>query len=153
MTDLGFQSRNSGSIPPMKTSLIRFITVSLLATVLPAILCAKETPEQLRGEREAILSQIVAYHESRLATGGSSDEAVADARMALYAFRRDQAEAVAEKIKQQELIVQEAEKKVAGIEARKRSGVGTELDVLQAKDALLREKLVLLTLKPKTATP
>ena len=96
-------------------------------------------------ERDAVLSKIVSDLEIRNRAGGPGPEAVLAARIALHSFRRDSAQAPAEKIQQQELIVALREKYLAAMKA---SPVSDPIDVLRATDALLEAKQVLESLQP-----
>ena len=98
---------------------------------------------QIIKERDAVLSEIVAYQESRFATGLADDEAVISAQNTLRTFRRDTAPTVSEKLKLQELIVQAHEKKLATVKSRMNTGLATRFDILTATDVLLQAKQLL----------
>ena len=101
----------------------------------------------LKKERDAVLSEIVSYQESLFATGTADKAAVTSAHLALRTFRRDTAATVAEKIKQQESIVQAYEKNLATVKTRMNTGLGTRFDFLTATDVLLQAKQLLEELK------
>lgn len=111
------------------------------------------THAKILKERDAILSQILAGREARMATGGVDDNDIFSARLALITFRRDTAPTQAEKIKQQELIVELHGKKVAALEQRAKIGVVRHEDVLLATDAWLQARQLLEELRrdPKKA--
>ncbi len=98
-------------------------------------------------ERDAVLSQILAERESGRPTGLADEDAITSDRIALYAFRRDVATSVAEKLKNQELIVDAREKQLASIKAKSRAGTVGNIDILMATDRALQAKQVLEQLK------
>lgn len=98
-------------------------------------------------ERDSVLVQIVAHRESQFATGTTDAEALMAARVALWSFRRDTALSNAGKIKQQELIVDLLQNKIANIKTRMTTGVATSEDLLLATDALLQAQQLLEELK------
>ncbi len=102
---------------------------------------------QVVKERDAVLSQILAEREGRRSTGLGDEEAIAQAQLALYAFRRDVAATTAEKINQQERIVRIHEQKLERVKARRRSGVVAEIDVLEATAPLLEARQALEALR------
>jgi hypothetical protein len=102
---------------------------------------------QIIKERNAVLSKILAEQESRYAMGLVDNDAIARAQLALYSFRRDVAPTNAEKIKNQELVVQVHEKRQALVQAQVKSGLGGPIEVLLATDDLLRAKQALEELK------
>lgn len=89
------------------------------------------------------------HQESRFTSGFADSEKVSAARIALWNFRRDNAGTKEEKIKLQELLVQEHATNLAAVKARSDVGVRTSLDVLLATDKLLEEKQVLVELRMK----
>ena len=125
-------------------SLIRASTMALL--IFAADLHADPASHAaLLKERDAVLSKIVNDLEVRNRAGGPGPEAVLAARVALHSFRRDSAQAPAEKIQQQELIVALREKHLADMKVNL---VSDPIDVLRATDALLEAKQVLESLRP-----
>jgi len=98
-------------------------------------------------DRDAMLANILREQENLLAAGQRNEESVFLSRVALYSFRRDTAPAVAEKIKNQELLVSAYEKNEAHFRDRRAAGVSTDFDVLTKTEDLLREKVVLAKLR------
>lgn len=124
----------------------RYTLVGLIVICSLALCGARAddaTHSKIVKQRDAILSQILAGREARAATGGVDDSEIFSARLALVTFRRDTAQTKAEKIKQQELIVELHGKKVAALEQRAKIGVVRHEDVLLATDAWLQARQLL----------
>ena len=132
----------------MKTNPTRIVVLAALMTLFTVPGRADATAyAQIIKERNTVLSKILAERESRYAMGLGDDEAIAAAQLALYSFRRDVASTSAERIKNQELVVQVNEKRQALVQAQVKSGVGGTIEVLQATDDLLHARQVLEELK------
>ena len=99
----------------MKTPLLRFVTFVSLSSALFSFCGAANEYAEILKERDAVLSKILAAHEARFAIGHANEDALFSARVALYSFRRDTAAARAEKIKQQELIVDAHERRLTAV--------------------------------------
>jgi len=93
-------------------------------------------------ERETVLSQILAYHEGKRPAGLADEEAIATAQTSLYSFRRDIATTTAEKIKNQDLIVQILARKLEATQVRRHTGVAGDIEILEARALLLEAKQV-----------
>jgi hypothetical protein len=125
--------------PNMKTLRIQLLTLSAATSLFASLAVADETAyAKILKERDAVLSKILSDREARLATGGISEEAVPEARLALYVFRRDTAPTKAEKLKQQDLIVAVYEKKLAMLNSRAAAGIIGPEELLLARDSLLQ---------------
>ena len=132
----------------MKTALVRFITLTALFSLFTFSARAEANAlTQIVKERDAVLSEIVASYEAQFTAGMSDGEDLTSAQMALCAFRRDTALTVPDKIKQQELIVQVYDKKIATVKSRMSTGIATRLDLLTATNSLLLAKQTLEELK------
>lgn len=128
----------------MKTNDVRTLVIMLSSLVFVTLVRADETSyEQILKERDAVLSKILALQESRLSSGLADFEKISAARIALWNFRRDNAGTKEEKIKLQELLVQEHDRNFVEVKARSAVGLGNPLDELQANDRLLEAKQVL----------
>ena len=134
--------------PKMTTTPVRPILI-IAAFLFAALFIRADTTSyaQLLKERDTVLSQILAYRESGRSVGLSDDEAISAAQSALYSFRRDVASSTAEKIKNQELLVQLCEKRLAAVKVNVNSGIGSNLNVLVGTDSLLQAKQILEELK------
>jgi hypothetical protein len=93
--------------------------------------------------REASLASILKEQEDRLARGQSVEEGVFLSRIALYSFRRDSSPTSVERVRIQELIVSEHEKREAHWKSRRAMGVATDLDTLEKTEDLLRARVQL----------
>lgn len=98
-------------------------------------------------ERDGVLSEILALREGRRSSGTADETAIAAAQLALYSFRRDTATTTAAKITNQELILQIMAKKVETVRAHQRLGVGSAMELLEARASFLEAKQVLEALK------
>jgi hypothetical protein len=128
----------------MKTKYVRYLVLFALSSLLAAFARADAAAySQVLKERDAVLSQILALRESRLASGVGDDSAVLAARIALWSFRRDTASSKQEKIKQQEYIVRAHEKRLSVLKGRVAVGVDGDDNVLFATDELLQAKQLL----------
>ena len=136
----------------MKTNparLLGLLAASLLFVVFARADDAAAPYAQILKKRDAALSQILAFRESRYATGAYGEESVLSARLALWSFRRDIATSSAEKIRQQELIVSVWEKRLAVVESQFKSGLTDREAVLLATDSLLQVQQLLEELRPQ----
>ena len=125
----------------MKSKPLHFIIIAAALSLFTLTLRADEASyAAVVKERDAVLSQILAGRESRRASGIYDEEAIASAQIALYSFRRDVAPATADKIKNQDLIVQIFAKKLEAVKARRKTGVISDTDVLEANALLLEAK-------------
>lgn len=132
----------------MKNHDVRSLVMLLLSLVFVAFVRADETAyRQILKERDAVLSKIIEVQEGRQSTGLADFEMASAARIALWNFRRDTAGTKEERIKLQELLVQEYEKNLSEVKVRSTTGVRTTLDVLLATDKLLEAKQVLAELR------
>lgn len=132
----------------MNTPRLRLFVCFAVAPFLAALARADEASyASLLKERDAVLTQILAYRERAVATGIVKEQDVISARVALWSFRRDTATSTAEKIKQQELIVGVWQKKLDGQKSRLKSGMASDEDILIATDSLLQARQVLEELK------
>ena len=132
----------------MKTYPVRSIVI-IAAFLLAALSSRADATSyaQILKERDDVLSRILADRESHYSVGAVNEEAVSAAQLALYVFRRDTASTTAAKIKNQELIIQLYEKKLAEAKARMSTGIGANIQVLEATDLVLQAKQVLEELK------
>jgi hypothetical protein len=128
----------------MKTYPVRSIVI-IAAFLLAALSSRADATSyaQILKERDDVLSRILADRESHYSVGAVNEEAVSAAQLALYVFRRD----TAAKIKNQELIIQLYEKKLAEAKARMSTGIGANIQILEATDLVLQAKQVLEELK------
>jgi hypothetical protein len=94
-------------------------------------------------QREAVLAEILTGREQRFTLGAGDEESVRSARLALWSFRRDTAPSVAERIRQQKLIVGLWEKKLSALENRLVTGLAEREDILLATDSLLQAQVLL----------
>ncbi len=95
-----------------------------------------------------MLAQIVSQEEGRVASGVGDEGAVLAAKLALFSFRRDVAiTKEEEELKQQMLIVEMYEQKLAVVKAHAATGVAGSVDVLRATDAVLAAKQLLEEIK------
>ena len=134
----------------MKTNDVRTLVIMLSSLVFVTLVRADETSyEQILKERDAVLSKMLALQESRLSSGLADPEKISAARIALWNFRRDTAVTKEDKIKLQELLVQEHGRNLAEVKARSAVGLGNPLDELQATDKFLEGKQVLAELRMK----
>jgi hypothetical protein len=136
----------------MKNNPARLLTLLAASLLFVAFAHADEAAyAQILKKREAVLSQILASRESMYKTGITDGEAVWSAQLTLWSFRRDSATPVAEKIRQQELIVSGWEKRLAEVESRAKAGIGGAEAKLLATDQLLQAQQLLeeLRLQPK----
>ncbi|PTY04289.1 hypothetical protein DB347_20565 [Opitutaceae bacterium EW11] len=110
-----------------------------MVALLFATLGRGENPRyaQIVRDRDAVLSEILAAREARYRVGGCDEQAVLSSRLALLTFRRDAAKNREEKLKQQGLIVEMYEKRVADLKVRAKSGTLSAEDLLLAKERLL----------------
>ena len=132
----------------MKATPVRSITLVALFSLFAVSSHADATAHaQIIKERDAVLSEIVAYYESQFPIGLGNEETLVPAQLALCSFRRDTAATIPEKIKQQKLIVQAHEKRLATVNVRVKNGLATRLDILTATDVLLQAKQLLEELK------
>jgi hypothetical protein len=132
----------------MKTSPRHLIaSVAIFAACTFSSRADSSSYQQVIQKRDAVLSQILAAHESRLHTGVGEDEAVSSAQIALYSFRRDTASSQSEKIKQQGLIVNVLEKQLSVLRAKASAGLGGNIEMLMATDRALQATQLLEELK------
>lgn len=125
----------------MKKISARFILI--IAAFLFSVVGSRadaSTYAQILKDRDVVLSKILASREAGLATGINNEEAVSDAQLALYSFRRDVSSDSAERLKNQELIIKTWEKKLAALKAKSGVGLGGDIDFLLATDRVLQAK-------------
>lgn len=132
-------------------TIVRLVVVALLFATIGRGENSKYA--QIVKDRDAVLSEILSAREARYRVGGGDEVAVLDARLALLTFRRDAAKDREGKLKQQGLIVEMYEKRVADLKVRAKSGTLSAEDLLLAKERLLeamqtRESLI----EPVTST-
>ena len=134
----------------MKSHSAPFVVLiaALLVSALP-IQAEESSYTEVVKERDSVLSQILTEREGRRPTGMADEAAIASARLALYAFRRDVATTTGEKIRNQEQIVQVFELKLAHAQSVMSAGLGETLSVLEAKAPLLEAKQLLAELRLK----
>lgn len=134
----------------MKNNDVRTLVLLVSSLLFATFVRADEIPyEQILTERDAVLSRILAEHEFRGRSGFGDPEKAFAARIALWSFRRDTAVTKEEKIKQQELMVQEHDKNHATVKERMSAGLADAFSVLLATDKLLEAKQVLAELRMK----
>lgn len=102
-------------------------------------------------ERESVLSQILAEHEKRHASGISDEKIVMAARLALYSFRRDAATAPLEKTGHQEMIVRLFEKELEQVNVRAKAGLTDNIAILEARARLLAARQLLEEIRLKSS--
>ena len=121
--------------------------MALLILPSAAVLGDAAAHAQLLKERDVVLAQIVSQEEGRVASGVGDDGAVFAAKLALFSFRRDGAATKEEELKQQMLIVEMYEQKLAVVKAHAATGVVGSVDVLRATEAVLAAKQLLEEIK------
>ena len=132
----------------MNTTPVRLLAfVALLTLPGTAVLGDAAPHAQLLKERDVVLAQIVSQEEGRVASGVGDEGAVFAAKLALFSFRRDVAVTKEETLKQQMLIVELYEQKLAVVKAHVATGVVGSVDVLRATDAVLAAKQLLEEIK------
>lgn len=133
----------------MNTTPVRLLAfVALLTLPGTAVLGDAATHAQFLKERDVVLAQIVSQEEGRVASGVGDEGAVLAAKLALFSFRRDVAiTKEEEELKQQMLIVEMYEQKLAVVKAHAATGVAGSVDVLRATDAVLAAKQLLEEIK------
>jgi hypothetical protein len=102
---------------------------------------------QIIQERDRVLSQILAIKEGLNRNSAATPDEMAAAQIALYSFRRDVAATTEEKIKNQELIVQVRTKKLEFIKGKRKAGLATDLDILEATAPFLEAQQLLAELQ------
>lgn len=129
---------NAKTMNTPRTRLLALLAVSALFAPLAR---ADETAyAKILKERDLILSQIVTQREAQFAIGSTDDGALVAARLALWSFRRDTTPSKAEKIKQQELIVEVFQKELVAVKSRVTAGLAGREDILLATDSLLQAR-------------
>lgn len=134
----------------MKNYVARFLLLSAALLVLSQSMRADEAAyAQILKQREIVLSEILASRENRRVTGMADEDAILSAKIALWAFRRDVAASLTVKVQQQEAIAGLEEKRLASVESRAKTGLGTQDAVLLAKDRWLQAQQLLEELRLK----
>jgi hypothetical protein len=131
-------------------------TVALLvSTIFPAILGAEPAVEDILQKREEILSKLVECARKGVKGGTCSSEQVREATLRLLVFRRDSAKAAADRIKWQEMIVEEERAAVRENLGRVKDGTTSTESALLAEDRLLaaEQKLAELRAAERDRTP
>jgi hypothetical protein len=123
-------------------ALIALTGASILFSAAPARADIASRAE-LVSERDALLVSIVQLVESRRESGLANGNDVANAKCALYTFRRDSAATRKEKIANQELLIQLIAENLSQLESRHSVGAATSLEVMQEKGRLLEAKILL----------
>jgi hypothetical protein len=130
--------------PGMKTTSVQILVVIVASCLFsPAAHADAAAYANILRQRETVLAQILAAQESRLTIGHADENAIFSARMALYSFRRDAAKSKAEKIKHQEMIVEEHAKRLEAVRSKAQSGGSAPVETLRATDSLLHAKQIL----------
>ena len=103
----------------------------------------KTTYENLLKERDSVLSELVKMKEARAKVGFIDPEDLNQAQLELYTFRRDNAKSKEEKMEQQKLIIGVYEKQIEFVKSKYSIGIATWENLLEAKNKLLQEKILL----------
>jgi outer membrane protein TolC len=103
--------------------------------------------EEIVRKRDALLTQIMEDTQKQLRTGTATAEQVRDARLALWSFRRDQANAQPERVKWQKQIVAFETEWLKDIKKRIAVGTSSPSDAMRAEEQMLAAEQKLLELQ------
>ena len=127
----------------MKTYIYAYLILSCAAVYAQE----KSRLDQVIARREALLVQIYEAVQSGAKTGTNDPTEVRTAALELYAFRRDTAKTLPERIRWQEQIVELENAEAKNVKGRAAVGVMLPLDVTRAEERALAAEQKLLELQ------